>query len=1356
MEQPLSTKMLTSLTILTMATAAVALPLLEEQAGALLAWKATLSNQTQHALQSWGNTSAPCRWRGIRCGIIHDVHRPVITGVSLPGMRLRGTLESLDFSSLRTLMILNLSDNGLVGSVPSSIGLLKELCFLLLHGNQIRGSIPPALANLTNLHSLMLHENQISGEIPKEIGNVGSIRGSVEHCSKLRLLKLSQNHLSGIIPIELGMLVYIQDVLDLSDNSFDDIIPSQLGGLIMLEALNISHNMLDGSIPPSFQRMLSLLSMDVSYNKLEGPVPQSKFFEEAPIEWFMHNNQLCGVVKGLPSCELTRSHGQKKKSKVVVLAIIPAVVSFVLIMAVVTILQCKKKKSTTGSENEPQQTSLFAIWNFHGQDVYKKIVDATENFNDTHCIGIGDLRLVVLFSSRLKERASFRLDPDSVSAALSACLGGIAKDFQVVFLRDRTFRFSVCSRKVGFFVNQLRSFSCKDFMVYFLLWGNGGPNAFREFRLWQQEETQSWTTVKSKPSSFADAVRGPLTGANLTAIGSTVANLPGSHLLPRFSFIVGLNSELRLLLEDLVNAEYSTDDILLHFRAHCAKISLESPLDHLSSADLAAISDLASLKLFTVDLSNFFKLLLKRYPLKDGPKITVKEVFSRLNNDLRNLGGNSIDSAGLRKKVSSPVRPGRPMSGPRCSRCQSPNHARINCLNNIKCFFCESFGHIKANCFSYLFGKDPAVKQRKVWVPKKQTPPFLEKEISPSVDLRGHRFGLAGSFDRRLFDPTAQDQPPPPDRSFQLINLDLSLYSPRQTTVAASPPLSYQPLQSPKYCSTAPSTSPAELSVAMANFPVDPTPYIPGQYELIQVAHRPQQCRYHVTDGIRVKHEDVAIATVTPPPGDAVPFGLVRNMLRNLIEIEYGFTLEMIQRCPIGTAFVRVSSFADRDWLVNQSPHHFAGRTISFVNHNEGINHRAFTYNQECWLLLLAYPLDLWNSEHIKRAVKDFGVFVAWDEEASCYGAIVVKVRVADLQHIPHSCVVTDGNAFQGESWTVPIFILSQKLLGNLPADEDDPPADGSTPHPMPMQPFQPDFVPGVHDAVHVPAPVWPAWEPHHQQFDAGLEDNLQNNVNVQQNNMQHNVNIQQNIDFLFPDNAALNINVPPADIDLNVVPGEAFIELNDLVNPVLQNQEDIQHMDIDHAAPGDSSITLTISTDPSVSEGSGGFVNGAFVGPPNNLQIGLAFVPEVQADPGFLSREGAIAWEKFFKPSSVTDCHGTISVPTDWVEFLMCLCTSLYFKIHCNKKKRGPLVISEVRRSDRIQAQSKGYRRKTCFDKNCLACAPPIPGLKSKVVKNLYTKFGLTDKDKDVVAEEDGGVSFPVEEDSASDDSDE
>ncbi|KAM0884787.1 hypothetical protein ACQ4PT_030763 [Festuca glaucescens] len=318
--------------------------------------------------------------------------------------------------------------------------------------------------------------------------------------------------------------------------------------------------------------------------------------------------------------------------------------------------------------------------------------------------------------------------------------------------------------------------------------------------------------------------------------------------------------------------------------------------------------------------------------------------------------------------------------------------------------------------------------------------PGMEVDLSGFRVHVGYRHGL----------PPASKLPQPSG---------LSADGPKDKNIAAiSPPVSCQPLQTPSYCSTAPFVSPAELLLAMANFPVDPTPYVPGQYQILQVANRPQHCRYHVSDGIRAKHEDVDIATVTPALGDAIPFGLVRNMLRNLIEVQLGFNLEMIQRCPIGTAYVRVSSFADRDWLVSRSPHQFAGRTISFVNHNEGINHRAFTYNQECWLLLVAYPLYLWSTEHIKRAVKDFGVFVAWDEEASSYGAIVIKVRVVDLQDIPHSCAVTDGNSFQGESWAVPIFIISQKLPGNLPADEDDPPADGSTPHPMPVQPFQPDF----------------------------------------------------------------------------------------------------------------------------------------------------------------------------------------------------------------------------------------------------------------------------------------------------------
>uniref|UniRef100_A0ACD5XPU1 Uncharacterized protein n=1 Tax=Avena sativa TaxID=4498 RepID=A0ACD5XPU1_AVESA len=326
---------------------------------------------------------------------------PNLVYIDISSNRLFGQL-SKSWCACFKLTMMRASENNITGVIPPCIGQLPQLGILNVSSNRLEGQIPPGIGNLTVMFNLNLRNNLFQGSIPQEIRSLknleyldlssnnltGPIRGSIEYCSKLRLLKLSHNHLNGVIPIELGMLASLQDVLDLSDNSFHDIIPSQLGGLGMLEALNLSHNLLNGSIPPSFQSMISLLSIDVSYNKLEGQIPQSRFFEEAPVRWFVHNNQLCGVVRGLPSCETAGSHVQDK-SRAILLTIIFGIVLLLLVTAVVTVLQYKSKKSIAESVNEPQQKQLFTIWKFHGQDVYKKIVDATENFSDTHCIGNG-------------------------------------------------------------------------------------------------------------------------------------------------------------------------------------------------------------------------------------------------------------------------------------------------------------------------------------------------------------------------------------------------------------------------------------------------------------------------------------------------------------------------------------------------------------------------------------------------------------------------------------------------------------------------------------------------------------------------------------------------------------------------------------------------------------------------------------------------------------------------------------------------------------------------------------------------------------------------------------------------------
>lgn len=119
-------------------------------------------------------------------------------------------------------------------------------------------------------------------------------------------------------------------------------------------------------------------------------------------------------------------------------------------------------------------------------------------------------------------RCKFKLCPASVELILQATIGGSASHFKVSCLHDRTFKFIVASKPVGFFIHNLRSFSCDRYSLFFHLWNNGGPNWRLEFKRFQEEERISWTTVRSSstPKSFADSVLAPpLSGANLEPLG---------------------------------------------------------------------------------------------------------------------------------------------------------------------------------------------------------------------------------------------------------------------------------------------------------------------------------------------------------------------------------------------------------------------------------------------------------------------------------------------------------------------------------------------------------------------------------------------------------------------------------------------------------------------------------------------------------------------------------------------------------------------------------------------------------------------------------------------------------------------
>ncbi|ESQ28564.1 hypothetical protein EUTSA_v10018259mg [Eutrema salsugineum] len=109
----------------------------------------------------------------------HNSMEMVHKGVYTEFERIRRDFRAIDFSG-----------NLLLGSIPESIGLLKELRVLNLSGNAFTSNIPQSLGNLTKLEALDLSQNKLSGQIPLGLGSL----------SFLSIMNFSHNNLQGQIP----------------------------------------------------------------------------------------------------------------------------------------------------------------------------------------------------------------------------------------------------------------------------------------------------------------------------------------------------------------------------------------------------------------------------------------------------------------------------------------------------------------------------------------------------------------------------------------------------------------------------------------------------------------------------------------------------------------------------------------------------------------------------------------------------------------------------------------------------------------------------------------------------------------------------------------------------------------------------------------------------------------------------------------------------------------------------------------------------------------------------------------------------------------------------------------------------
>ncbi|XLU36159.1 hypothetical protein S245_072225, partial [Arachis hypogaea] len=109
---------------------------------------------------------------------------------------------------LKLVVIMDLSQNNLVGSIPDGITLLNGLHSLNLSNNHLIGKIPNMIGDMISLESFDVSSNQLSGTIPS----------SMSALTSLSHLNLSHNNFSGPVPTDNQFLTY--DPSSYADNPY--------------------------------------------------------------------------------------------------------------------------------------------------------------------------------------------------------------------------------------------------------------------------------------------------------------------------------------------------------------------------------------------------------------------------------------------------------------------------------------------------------------------------------------------------------------------------------------------------------------------------------------------------------------------------------------------------------------------------------------------------------------------------------------------------------------------------------------------------------------------------------------------------------------------------------------------------------------------------------------------------------------------------------------------------------------------------------------------------------------------------------------------------------------------------------
>lgn len=206
-------------------------------------------------------------------------------------------------------------------------------------------------------------------------------------------------------------------------------------------------------------------------------------------------------------------------------------------------------------------------------------------------------------------------------------------------------------------------------------------------------------------------------------------------------------------------------------------------------------------------------------------------------------------------------------------------HIARFCSSKLRCRSCFGYGHLQRFCLARLQRRK---HYRQVTFPGlPRVAPSPQKPVSPEVPDSSVPLAClgAGSVLEKIIAP---DLFPSPEEPSPLPLLE----------TAPSPPCLPVPV------------------LAMANFPVDPSAFLPRGFKVKDVlfpGRRPKRLRSHVGSSCRRLHEDVGIAVLVPAVATC-DFPHMADALHHYLTHSFKVRVLEIAACPIGAAFVTFGS----------------------------------------------------------------------------------------------------------------------------------------------------------------------------------------------------------------------------------------------------------------------------------------------------------------------------------------------------------------------------------------------------------------------------------------------------------------